>query len=68
MVVLQLLGSLTATLVVYGLYQLAKLIYGEWTSPLRDLPGPKSTSLIYGNFKDIWNAVGSLIARSVSAD
>jgi hypothetical protein len=57
-VLIRLTGSLGATIVVYGLYRVVKLIYGELTSPLRDLPGPKSSSLLYGNFKEIYEAVG----------
>lgn len=56
-VTFELLGSLAATLGAYVLYRLIKLYYEEYTSPLRDLPGPKSTSLIYGNIKEIWDAV-----------
>ena len=56
---MRLAGSLAATILAYGLYKVIKLIYGEVTSPLRDLPGPKSTSWIYGNFKEIWEAVST---------
>lgn len=56
-VTFELLGSLAATLGAYVLYRLISLYYEEYTSPLRDLPGPKSTSLIYGNIKEIWDAV-----------
>jgi hypothetical protein len=55
--IVELLGPLAATVGAYGLYRLLKLYYGEYTSPLRDLPGPKSSSLIYGNMKEIWAAV-----------
>jgi len=58
---MRLAGSLTATLLAYGLYKVIKLIYGEVTSPLRDLPGPKSSSWIYGNFKEIWEAENSVL-------
>lgn len=44
-------------LAVYPLYQLAKYLYQEYTSPLKHLPGPKSTSWIYGNIKEIWESV-----------
>jgi len=57
MVLLQLLASVSGTLVFYGLYRLSNFIYEEINSPLRDLPGPKSESLFYGNFKQIWDAV-----------
>ena len=58
-VLIRLTGSLGATLVVYGVYRVVKFIYGELTSPLRDFPGPKSSSFIYGNFKEIYEAVGN---------
>jgi hypothetical protein len=57
MVLLQLLVSVAGTLVFYGLYRLSNLIYEEINSPLRDLPGPKSESLFYGNLKQIWSVV-----------
>ncbi|SRR6266576_914649 len=44
-------------LAVYPLYKLTKYLYQEYTSPLKHLPGPKSTSWIYGNFKEIWESV-----------
>jgi len=61
MVLLQLLASVSGTLVFYGLYRLSNLIYEEINSPLRDLPGPKSESLFYGNFKQIWDAVSVVV-------
>ena len=48
---------LVSTLVGYGAFVLAKLLYEQWTSPLRILPGPPSASVIYGNMKQIFNAV-----------
>ncbi len=33
------------------------IIYGELTSPLRNLRGPPSKSLIYGNFKELFGRV-----------
>jgi len=38
---------------LYGLYQVVKLFYVEITCPIRDLPGPKNTSLFFGNVKEI---------------
>jgi len=60
-VLIRLTGSLGATLVAYGVYRVAKFIYDELTSPLRDLPGPKSSSFIYGNFKEIFEAENSTL-------
>ncbi|GLB35548.1 putative cytochrome p450 [Lyophyllum shimeji] len=58
---LRLFGSLAATLTAYGLYRGLKVIYEQITSPLRHLPGPKSKSWIYGNFKEIWEAENSVL-------
>lgn len=41
----------------YPLFKLAEFFYEEYTSPLNRLPGPKSTSWLYGNFKEIWENV-----------
>lgn len=61
MAFLQLLTSISfpQALVLYGLYKLLELVYKEYTSPIRDLPGPKSSSWLYGNFKEIWASVRS---------
>jgi len=49
-----------ATGVVYVAFKALTFFYGQWTSPLRVLPGPKSASLIYGNMKQISDAVKHL--------
>ncbi|KIK04008.1 hypothetical protein K443DRAFT_676319 [Laccaria amethystina LaAM-08-1] len=46
--------SATATLGVYGLYKIAGIVYREWSSPLRVLPGTKNPSFIYGDLKELW--------------
>ncbi|KAJ7778733.1 cytochrome P450 [Mycena maculata] len=58
---LRLLASVAGTLGAYALYQILKLIYGEFNSPLRLLPGPKSTHFFYGNLRDIWKAENSVL-------
>ncbi|KAG6902666.1 hypothetical protein C0995_013358 [Termitomyces sp. Mi166 len=60
-VIVLLVGSLSATIAVYGVYRALKLVYQEITSPLRDLPGPKNPSLIYGNMAEIWAAENSVL-------
>ncbi|KAF9235971.1 cytochrome P450 [Melanogaster broomeanus] len=50
-----LLLSLIVSTIAVGLWKLVWLICHEFTSPLRHLPGPKATSLIYGNMGDIWS-------------
>jgi hypothetical protein len=52
-----LLASLVAAPLSYGTYKLFLFFYDQWTSPLRVLPGPPSTSLFFGNMKEISNAV-----------
>ncbi|KAJ6576974.1 hypothetical protein DFH09DRAFT_1310993 [Mycena vulgaris] len=41
----QLIGPIAGTFTCYLLFQLAKALYEELTSPLRDLPGPSEASL-----------------------
>ncbi|PPQ63062.1 hypothetical protein CVT24_005917 [Panaeolus cyanescens] len=33
-----------------------KFLYAEWSSPLNILPGPKSSSFLFGNMKQIWSS------------
>ncbi|KAJ3865395.1 cytochrome P450 [Lentinula novae-zelandiae] len=54
---LQVLASIFGTLGVYGLFLLAQYLYREATSPLNALPGPPNSSWIYGNSKEIQDAV-----------
>jgi len=61
MAFLQLLTSAAATLGLYGAYQLLKFAYKEYTSPLHDLPGPKSSSWLFGNLKEIFAADNSVL-------
>ncbi|KAF8894814.1 cytochrome P450 [Infundibulicybe gibba] len=61
MAILLLLGSLSATILIYGLGRLCALAYRELVSPLKNLPGPKSKSIIYGHFKEIWEAENSVL-------
>jgi heme oxygenase len=56
-VALQLIASLGATLGAYGLYKALSFLYGNATSPLRHLPGPPSKGFIWGNLKEIIDAV-----------
>lgn len=54
---LKLLASIAGTAAAYGLYEILKMVYQEFNSPLRHLPGPKSTHWFYGNMKEIFKAV-----------
>jgi uncharacterized membrane protein YagU involved in acid resistance len=62
-VALQLVGSLIAALAAYVLYKIVTLTYFEFTSPLRELPGPKSPSWIYGHFRQVWDLVSSVYLK-----
>jgi hypothetical protein len=60
MVLLNLLISTGGTLLVFGLYKVFFFFYDQFTSPLRDLPGPKNPSFLFGHFKEIFKAVRRL--------
>lgn len=52
------LGLATGSMLgFYCLYKVASIIHTELTSPLCDLPGPPSKSLVYGNFKELFGGV-----------
>ena len=53
----QLVVSLASLLLVYGIYKIFAFIHNGLTSPLRHVPGPPSTNLIYGNFKQLSESV-----------
>ncbi|KAG6820052.1 hypothetical protein H0H93_006067 [Arthromyces matolae] len=65
--VLKFLGSLTATVVVYGAYRVLKIVYREVASPLRDLPGPENPSFVYGNMKELSVARRRLVTSDTKA-
>ncbi|KAF7333579.1 hypothetical protein MSAN_02416900 [Mycena sanguinolenta] len=46
---LSLVASIAVTLGVYALYTLLKVFYLDFTSPLRNVPGPKSDHWLHGN-------------------
>ena len=60
----QIIVSLLTTLGLYSVYKLLEFFYNNLTSPLRVLPGPPSASIIYGNLKQIWNTVRSILVIS----
>ncbi|KAJ6505338.1 cytochrome P450 [Mycena sanguinolenta] len=49
----QLFVPIAATCALYAVYGLVKMIHRDYTSPLRDLPGPKGGNLIIGHFRRI---------------
>ena len=57
----QLLASLVAAPVGYGAFKLFQFFYAQWTSPLHILPSPPNSSFIYGNMKEIWKAVCTIL-------
>jgi hypothetical protein len=50
---LKLIASLFGTLGAYTLYQVLTAVIRERRSPLRLLPGPRSTHWFYGNINEI---------------
>ncbi|KAJ6568677.1 cytochrome P450 [Mycena capillaripes] len=57
MALLGLAASIAATLGVYILSALLKVLYQELTSPLRNVPGPESDHLFLGNRLQIFTSV-----------
>ena len=62
----QLVVSLTAFLLVYGIYRILAFVYNELTSPIRHVPGPPNPSLIYGSFKKLTESVSRKLTLSCS--
>jgi len=52
-IVLRLLLPLLATAVAYIILMLAEMLWRDFSSPLRKLPGPPNPSLVFGNFKEL---------------
>ncbi len=61
----QTLLAFLLTVGTYLVFKIVKFLYGEWTSPLRVLPGPSNPSLLFGNMKQIWDSVCSFADRYV---
>ncbi|TEB31341.1 cytochrome P450 [Coprinellus micaceus] len=57
----RLLTSLAATFGAYGAYKALSFFYDNWTSTIRRLPGPPSSSFIWGNMKEIFDAENSTL-------
>ncbi|KAJ7762948.1 cytochrome P450 [Mycena metata] len=51
--ILQFLVPIVGTLLFYILYHAGQVLYHNLTSPLRHVVGPKSPSLLVGNFKEM---------------
>ncbi|KAF8554640.1 cytochrome P450 [Imleria badia] len=50
-----------ASVTAFGLWKFFQFVYHQFTSPIRHLRGPKGTSWLYGNMRDIWNAEDSVL-------
>lgn len=59
MAILRLFLAAGTTIVLYGVYKLGVQLLAPYFSPLRDLPGPKSKSFIWGNLGEIRKAENS---------
>ncbi|KAH9915332.1 cytochrome P450 [Fomitopsis serialis] len=57
----QVLPSAGVALLIYVLWKVARILLAPLWSTLRDLPGPASPSLIYGNLSDIHKADDSVL-------
>lgn len=57
----KLVFSASSALVAFGCWKLGERVWHNLRSPLRALPGPKGTSWLYGNLKDIFNAENSVL-------
>ncbi|KAJ7140154.1 cytochrome P450 [Mycena crocata] len=60
---LKLFATLFASFTAYAVYHVVKAAYAELTSPLRRLPGPKSSHWFFGNFNDLVDDETSLLER-----
>lgn len=59
MAILRLFLAAGTTVALYGAYKLGVQLLAPYFSPLRDLPGPKSKSFIWGNLGEIRKAENS---------
>lgn len=62
----KLLLAAFASVTTFGLWKVFQFVYHQFTSPIRNLRGPKGTSWIYGNLGDIFNAVCRLFVPAPS--
>lgn len=53
MPIIKLTLAATASLLLYGLYKVASRLLHPYFSSLKHLPGPDSSSFIYGNVKEL---------------
>lgn len=53
--------SASSALVAFGCWKLGERVWHNLKSPLRVLQGPKGTSWLYGNLKDIFKAENSVL-------
>jgi len=60
----QLVVSLAGIGLIYGIYKISAFIYGEVTSPIRDVPGPRNPSFLHGNFKELIESDESTLLES----
>jgi hypothetical protein len=54
---LSLAAAIAATLGAYTIYTLLKILYQEYASPLRNVPGPKSDHWFLGNRQQLFKNV-----------
>lgn len=54
---MHILAQLLLIPLAYGLFKLGRFLLRIWRSPLHNLPGPKSSSLLFGNLPEVFKAV-----------
>ena len=52
-------SSAGVLLLAYGLYWLVKVVFNELSSPIRQLRGPRASSLIWGNLQQLASQVST---------
>ncbi|KAF5344244.1 hypothetical protein D9758_012354 [Tetrapyrgos nigripes] len=58
---LQVAASVLGAIALVLSYLVVKSIYSKYTSPLRSLPGPKNTSWLFGNLREIQKAENAVL-------
>lgn len=53
--------SAGAVVLAFGLWKVAMLLYHRYRSPMRMIPGPKSSHWLYGNLKEVLEAVSGVL-------
>ncbi|KAF9480873.1 hypothetical protein BDN70DRAFT_580568 [Pholiota conissans] len=55
--------ALGGSVVLFCMYQTLELLYAELTSPLRNLAGPPSENIFFGNFRELFDSQDSSVVQ-----